>query len=246
MTTTPLLPTGAARPAVPCLTDEQERMVREYLPLAASLAMRYRGRSIAYDDLYQVACLGLVNAVRGFDPSRGVDFRGYAVPTIRGELRRHFRDAGWTIRPPRRIQELQPRLWEAEATLVQQLHRSPRPAEIADFLGVPEDDVVEALCVDGCFSPSSLDAPVTADRDSSIGDQEGGEDLAFDQSEATIMLAPAVRRLQARDRRIVQLRFFEGWTQQQIGEEIGVTQMQVSRLLNRILGDLRDTIGTPA
>ena len=219
-----------------------DEVVRLNMPLARMLANRYAGRGIAVDDLRQVAYLGLVKAVRGYDPERGREFLGYAVPTIRGELRRHFRDAGWVVRPPRRIQELQARLWAADAELTQTLHRSPTAAELADELGVPIDDVLESLSADGCFAPSSLDAPAVDSDSGSLAERLGDEDDEYGRCEARMMLAKAVRDLGERDRTIVRLRFFEGWTQQQIGEAVGVSQMQVSRLLTRILGDLRLSI----
>lgn len=219
-----------------------DEVIRLNMPLAKMLANRYAGRGIATDDLHQVAFLGLVKAVRGYDPERGREFLGYAIPTIKGELRRHFRDAGWTVRPPRRIQELQARLWAADAELTQILHRSPTAAELADALDVDVDDVIESLSADGCFAPSSLDAPAPDSESGSLAERLGGEDGEFDRCEARLMLARAVRDLGERDRTIVRLRFFEGWTQQQIGQEVGVTQMQVSRLLTRILGDLRQSI----
>lgn len=224
----------------------QDRVVRLNMPLAKMLANRYAGRGIATDDLHQVAYLGLVKAVRGYDPERGREFLGYAIPTIKGELRRHFRDAGWAVRPPRRIQELQARLWVADAELTQTLHRSPTAGELADELDVSVDDVVEALSADGCFAPSSLDAPAQDSETGSLAERLGGDDDEFDRCEARLMLAKAVRELGERDRTIVRLRFFEGWTQQQIGQEVGVTQMQVSRLLTRILADLRGSISGEA
>jgi len=212
------------------------------MPLARMLANRYAGRGIALDDLRQVAYLGLVKAVRGYDPERGREFLGYAIPTIKGEIRRHFRDAGWAVRPPRRIQELQARLWAAEAELTQVLHRSPTAAELADELEVSVEDVIESLSADGCFAPSSLDASAIDSEGGSLSDRLGGPDVEFDRCEARLMLAKAVQQLGERDRTIVRLRFVEGWTQQEIGAEVGVTQMQISRLINRILGDLREAI----
>jgi len=220
----------------------QEEVVRLNMPLARMLANRYAGRGIALDDLHQVAYLGLVKAVRGYDPTRGREFLGYAIPTIKGEIRRHFRDAGWAVRPPRRIQELQGRLWAADAELTQILHRSPTAAELAEELDVSVDDVIESLSADGCFAPSSLDAPAVDSETGSLAERLGGPDDEFDRCEARLMLSKAVRNLGERDRTIVRLRFFEGWTQQQIGEEVGVTQMQISRLITRILGDLRESI----
>jgi RNA polymerase sigma-B factor len=219
-----------------------DEVIRLNMPLARMLAHRYAGRGIATDDLRQVAYLGLVKAVRGYDPSRGREFLGYAIPTIRGEIRRYFRDAGWTVRPPRRIQELQARLWAADAELTQTLHRSPTATELAEALDVSVDDVVESLSADGCFAPSSLDAPSISSETGSLAERLGGPDTEFERCEARLMLARAVRDLADRDRTIVRLRFFEGWTQQQIGDEVGVTQMQISRLITRILSDLRVSI----
>jgi len=219
-----------------------DEVVRINMPLARMLANRYAGRGIATEDLRQVAYLGLVKAVRGYDPTRGREFLGYAIPTIRGEIRRYFRDAGWSVRPPRRIQELQARLWAADAKLTQSLHRSPTATELAAELAVSVEDVVESLSADGCFAPSSLDAPGVSSETGSLAERLGGPDAEFERSEALLMLARAVRSLGERDRTIVRLRFFEGWTQQQIGDEVGVTQMQISRLITRILGDLRESI----
>lgn len=208
------------------------------MPLARQLANRYGGRGIPLDDLQQVAYLGLVKAVHRFQPERNRDFPGYAVPTIRGELRKHFRDAGWVVRPPRRIQELQAKAWSVETELAQELGRMPTHEEVGERLGVGVEEVREANAADGCFTPSSLDAPAPGGH-SPLNDQQGEEDPAFATAEANVVLAPLVRRLGRRDRRILELRFFRGWTQEQIGEEVGVTQMQVSRLLSRILTDLR-------
>ena len=184
-------------------------------------------RGIGKDDLMQAAYVGLVKAVQGFDPSFERDFLSYAVPTVTGEVKRYFRDYGWTVRPPRRVQELQAQISRASSELSQTLHRSPKPSEVAEFLSVDVDSVIEALAADGCFTPASLDVPV------------GEDDADLGRAEARILLAPAVRRLAPRDRRILELRFFHGWTQEQIAGDIGVTQMQVSRLLARILSDLR-------
>jgi RNA polymerase sigma-B factor len=216
-----------------------DQVVTSHLSVATAIAARYRTRGIAAEDLQQVACLALVKAARGYDPEVGHDFLSYAVPTIRGEIKRHFRDLGWMVRPPRRIQELQARITAAEAELSQSLGRSPRPSEIAAHLGERADDVNEALATVGCFTPSSLDRPAGENGTMAISDLLGGEDIAQGAVEARTMLAPVVRRLAERDRRILLLRFFRGWTQQEIAEDIGVTQMQVSRLLTRILSDLR-------
>ncbi len=210
--------------------------------VATAIAGRYRTRGIATEDLQQVAYLALVKAAHGYDPEVGHDFLSYAVPTIRGEIKRHFRDLGWMVRPPRRVQELQARISTADAELSQWLGRSPRPSEIAARLGEDPDDVNEALATVGCFTPSSLDRPAGEDGTMTISDLLGGEEVALGAVEARAMLAPVVRRLSERDRRILLLRFFRGCTQQEIAEDIGVTQMQVSRLLTRIMSDLRTGI----
>jgi RNA polymerase sigma-B factor len=211
------------------------------LGLARAIASRYRRRGIGHEDLEQVANLALVKAANGFDPDSGHDFASYAVPTIRGEVKRYFRDHGWTVRPPRRIQELQARIGAAESELSFALGRSPRPSELARHLDEPVEEVMEALSTDGCFTPSSLDRPVGGESDTTLGDLLGAEQ-STDAVEARVVLAPVVRRLGERDRRILMLRFFRGWTQSEIARDIGVTQMQVSRLLSRILAELRDEL----
>jgi RNA polymerase sigma-B factor len=208
------------------------------------MAARYRNRGIDLDDLEQVALLGLTKAAQRFDPDAGHDFLSYAVPTIRGELRRHFRDAGWMVRPPRRVQDLQARIAGAQRELEAGLGRSPRPSEVAAHLEEDLTAVIEALSADGCFTPTSLDGAV-GDGSSTLGDLLGTEDRAIESAEARVVLDPVVRLLSDRDRRIVRLRFFDECTQQEIAEDIGLTQAQVSRVLTRILGDLRDQLGEP-
>jgi RNA polymerase sigma-B factor len=210
--------------------------------VANAVASRYMKRGINLDDLKQVAYVALVKAARGFDAQCGHEFLSYAVPTIRGEIKRHFRDQGWTVRPPRRIQELQMRIAVADNELAGRLGRSPRPSELSAHLDVDLEDVVEALSADGCFTPTSLDRPVGVDGDATIGDMLGGDDRGRDAAEARVVLRPVVRRLTERQRRILMLRFFRGWTQQEIAEDIGVTQMQVSRLLSQIMTELRDQL----
>ena len=217
-------------------------VVRINMGVAESVAKRFVHRGIEEEDLVQVAYTALIGAAHGFDPSRDQDFLSYAVPTIRGELKKHFRDRGWAVRPPRRIQEIQSRITRAEGHLAQNLGRQPRPSELAAHLGVEMDDVTEALAAGGCFAPSSLDRSVVGPGGAgfaTVGDLLGEEDRSQDAAEARVALAPVVRRLSERDRRILYMRFFEERTQQEIGEAIGVTQMQVSRLLARIMRDLR-------
>jgi RNA polymerase sigma-B factor len=220
-----------------------EEVVRINMRVAEAVSSRFRRRGVPDDDLAQVAYLGLVKAAQGFTPSFQRDFLAYAVPTIRGEVRRYFRDRAWTVRPPRRLQELQPRLAVAREELSQQLGRSPRPSEVADYLEVDPEEVIEALSTDGCFAPLSLDHPRGEDGVSTLGDIVGSEDGDVGAVEARHMLAPAIEALSERDRRILYLRFFAQQTQREIAEDIGVTQMQVSRLLGRILSDLRKVVG---
>jgi RNA polymerase sigma-B factor len=208
--------------------------------VAEAVAGRYRHRGIAQDDLNQVAFEGLTKAVTRFDPDLRNDLLTFAVPTIRGELQRYFRDQGWTVRPPRRIQETQGRAHTAVRDLEQSLGREPNNTEVADELGISTDDYGEAMAALGCFRPTSLDLPVGTDS-ATLGDllTDDGEEEAHEASDARVMLAPVVRRLSDRDRRILYLRFFEDLTQAEIGADLGVTQMQVSRLLSRILDNLR-------
>ncbi|MET0999305.1 MAG: sigma-70 family RNA polymerase sigma factor [Marmoricola sp.] len=218
-------------------------VIEMHLDLAHAEAARYRSRGIPLDDLRQVAALALTKATRGYDVTTGHDFLSYAVPTIRGELRKHFRDHGWMIRPPRRIQELQARINSAEAELSYQLGRSPQPVEIADFLGECTESVIEALASDGCFVPASLDHPAGGDGSTTLGELLPFDDTERRAAEARLMLRPVLRDLGERDRLILNMRFYEGLTQREIAARIGVTQMQVSRLLTRILGQLRNGVG---
>jgi RNA polymerase sigma-B factor len=209
--------------------------------VARTLAARHAGKGIPRDDLEQVAYLALTRAARNFDPAARSDFLSYAVPTIRGELKKHFRDHGWTVRPPRRIQEVQTRAIVERAELTQRLGRNPSLEEVADAVGEDTGVVREALSADGCFQPTSLDRPVGDDSATALGDliDGGADDEAHEAVEARVLLAPVVRRLSARDRRILRLRYFEGCTQQEIADDIGVSQMQVSRLITRIIRDIR-------
>jgi RNA polymerase sigma-B factor len=217
----------------------QDEVVVLNMGVARAIASRYRDRGISQEDLMQAAYVGLVKAVQGFDCTYERDFLSYAVPTVTGEVKRYFRDYGWTVRPPRRVQELQAQISRASSELAQDLHRSPKPSEIAKFLDIEVESVIEALAADGCFTPASLDVPVGEDGTTSLGELLGETDADLGRAEARILLGPAVRKLAVRDRRILELRFFHGWTQEQIAGDIGVTQMQVSRLLARILNDLR-------
>jgi RNA polymerase sigma-B factor len=220
----------------------EDRIVEVNMQVAVDVARRYRSRGVAIEDLEQVAYLGLVKAARGFDEDRATDFLSYAVPTIRGEVRRYFRDHGWVVRPPRPVQQAQSRITAVESDLCQTLGRAPRPSEIADQLGLDLDLVVEALAANGCFAPSSLDTSA-ADSESGIGDRLGDEDASFASAEARVALKPLLAHLDRRERVMLEMRFFKGATQAEIGEVLGITQMQVSRLLSALLARLRDEFG---
>src|SRR6478735_9171121 len=222
-------------------TAIDDELVRLNMRMAVDATRRFRGRGIATDDLEQVAYMGLVKAVKGFDPERGFDFLSFAIPTIRGEVRRHFRDLGWTVRPPRSIQETQSKIIACESELYQRHGRAPRPSEIAAFLGIEVESVIEALGASGCFAPISLDVAVTEDDDA-LHQRLGSMDEGFDHAEARAVLAPLLARLSPRERTIVEMRFFRGCTQSEIGREIGVTQMQVSRLLARLIARMREQL----
>lgn len=230
-------------------SDEQQReelvtdLIATNMPVARAIAASYRSRGLPLEDLEQVAYLALTKAARRFDATAGHAFLAFCVPTMRGEVRRYFRDHGWVVRPPRRIQELQSRVFRAQAELSFKLGRPPAAREVAEHLGEEIDHVLEAMDGQGCFTPASLDRPV-GDGDATLGDLLTAEKSIEESAEARVVLAPAVRRLSERDRRILQMRFFDGLTQREIAETIGVTQMQVSRLLTRIFGDLRKQLGS--
>jgi len=227
---------------------ERQRLVDEVivdnLDMARAIASRYANRGVAGDDLVQVASLALVRAANRFDPTMADDFRTFAVPTIRGEVKRYFRDHAWTVRPVRRVQEVQSLIQRHEAGTD---GRPQDPAEIAERLGLEVDDVREALGASGCFRPRSLDAPLRADSAETYGDLFVVDDFSeHEAAEARVLLRDLVKDLKPRERLILYLRFFEGRTQSEIGEEIGVTQMQVSRLLTGILGEMRERMRSRA
>lgn len=214
--------------------------------VAESIAGRYRQRGIESDDLVQVAYLGLVKAAQGYRVGEGPGFLAYAVPTISGEIKRHFRDFGWVVRPPRRLQELRSQVMTARADLQQVKGRPPTPQELAKAVGVSVEELSEAELADGCYSALSLDSPGRPGGTTVLADLLVDETDHFDHVERMEALRPALQRLTERDRQILLLRFVRGWTQDQIGQEIGVSQMQVSRLLTRILADLRRDLGDDA
>jgi RNA polymerase sigma-B factor len=225
-----------------------DALVLEHMFLAEAVARRFfRQRSVRDEDLVQVACIGLVKAARRFDPDRGTDFAAFAVPTISGEIKRHLRDHGWFVRPPRQVQDLRARISEAAPRLTHQLGRRPSLAELTEDLGETIAHVREALDCKNHLSPASLDVPVGDDHGSTMADLIPGRDDSWERAENAAVLWSALRSLPPRERRIVQLRFFEDRTQQEIAREVGVTQMQISRILTRTMRTLQDRIvnGSP-
>nr|MDT0656626.1 SigB/SigF/SigG family RNA polymerase sigma factor [Micromonospora sp. DSM 115978] len=242
---TDLLQAMAALPAKhPSRAALREKAIEAWLPLAQHLAHRYSGRGEPTDDLAQTAAVGLIKAVDKFDPSRGVDFAGYAIPTIIGELKRHFRDRTWDIRVPRRLQELRLSISEANSTLLQTLGRSPTVADIAAHLKLTEEEVLEGLEGARAYNAVSLSTPTgDGERATELGDMLGGEDGEFELAELRVALGPALATLDEREQKILTLRFYGNLTQSQIADQIGVSQMHVSRLLARALTKLRGQLG---
>jgi RNA polymerase sigma-B factor len=221
----------------------RDRLVDTHLPLATHLARRFDRRGEALDDLIQVASLGLLKAIDRFDPGRGLEFSTFAVPTIVGELKRHFRDRAWSVRLPRRLQELNLELGTALAELTHELRRSPTLPELAARVGESIDDVLEAMEAGLAYRSDSLDAPTAGGGDGDPGNpiasRLGTEDPMFQELIDHAEIHAVLNELPERERTIVVLRFFAGLTQAEIGERIGISQMHVSRLLTRTLEQLR-------
>jgi RNA polymerase sigma-B factor len=229
-------------------TRLRQELVLANVSVATSIALRYRGRGEPFEDLAQCAYLGLVNAANGFDPRRGPDFLSYAVPTVAGEVKRHFRDHTWLVRPPRRLLELRVEVMAASGRLAQELGHSPTVAEIGRELSISQDEVIECLASAQGYRARSLDAPLSSGSSGDGFGTNGGtafaevlgeDDARLDMVENRLVVKPLLARLPPRDRRLLVLWFFHGQTQAQIGEQIGVTQMQVSRLITRALRVLR-------
>ena len=223
----------------------REKLVDQYIGLVEFLARRFRNRGEPLEDLVQVGTIGLLKAIDRFDLDREVEFSTYATPTVVGELKRHFRDKGWAVRVPRRLQELHLELTKTVNRLGQELGRSPTVAEIAAAAGTSEEAVLEGLEIAQAYNFTSLDAPIDADDGGSttFADQLGSEDEQLENLEYRASLAPEMEKLPERERRILYLRFFKGMTQSEIAGRLGISQMHVSRLLNRTLMRLRDALG---
>ena len=231
--------TGAAR-----RTECRDALVHLHLPLVDHCARRFRNRGEPFDDLLQVGTIGLLKSIDRFDPERGVEFSTYATPTIIGEIKRYFRDKGWAIRVPRRLQELRMTIATATSDLSQSLGRSPTPREIGELIGVSVEEVMEGLESSNAYSTLSLDAGGDGSDEGgpSIMDAIGENDAALEHVEIRESIKPLLEQLPAREKQILMLRFFGGMTQSQIAAEIGVSQMHVSRLLNRTLEQLRESL----
>lgn len=219
----------------------RDELVTMNLPLVEHLARRFRERGEAHEDLVQVGTVGLIKSVDRFDAGRGVEFSTYATPTIVGEIKRHFRDKGWAVRVPRRLQELRLAITRATAELSQETGQSPTVAQLAEYLEITEDEVLEGLESAQAYATASLDAGSTAEGDDSLslGDTLGVTDEALEGVENRESLKPLLLALPERERRILMLRFFGNKTQSEIAEEIGISQMHVSRILAKTLAHLR-------
>ncbi len=220
----------------------RNQLVRMHLPLVEHLARRFRNRGEPLDDLTQVATIGLIKSVDRFDVERGVEFSTYATPTVVGEIKRHFRDKGWAVRVPRRLQELRLALTTATGELSQRHGRAPTVHELAEHLKISEEEVLEGLESANAYSTLSLDVPDTDDESPAVADTLGSEDEALEGVEYRESLKPLLEQLPPREKTILLLRFFGNMTQSQIAQEVGISQMHVSRLLARTLAQLRDKL----
>ncbi|MGV9313528.1 RNA polymerase sigma factor SigF [Streptomyces sp. NPDC003691] len=222
-------------------TYVRDTLIELNLPLVRYAAARFRSRNEPMEDIVQVGTIGLIKAIDRFDCERGVEFPTFAMPTVVGEIKRFFRDTSWSVRVPRRLQELRLALTKASDELSQRLDRSPTVPELAAVLGVSEEEVVDGLAVGNAYTASSLDSPSPEDDggEGSLADRLGYEDSALEGVEYRESLKPLLAKLPPRERQIIMLRFFANMTQSQIGEEVGISQMHVSRLLTRTLAQLR-------
>jgi RNA polymerase sigma-B factor len=226
-------------------TRAREEIVLRCCPLADRLARHFDGRGENLDDLVQVARVGLIQAVNRFDPDNGASFVAFAVPTIMGELRRHFRDYGWKVHVPRSIRDIRQQIKGVTTELTQRLGRTPNTAELAAELSVAPEQIAEGLLAANAYQPQSLDTPVVDNDENpqSLADLLGELDDGFDRVTERESVKPALAALPDRERRILYLRFFAAKTQRQIADTIGVSQMHVSRILDRTLRDIREQVG---
>lgn len=224
--------------------DAREKLVMSHLNLVRFLANKFKNRGEPIDDLMQVGYLGLLKAIDRFDPARGLEFTTYATPTIMGEIKRHFRDKGWSVRVPRRLQELSAKVNQATDELTTELQRSPTVEEIARYLDATVDEVLEAMESSSAYSSVPLEAPGSPDSDDapSVLDRYASEDSELAFTDDRLVIEEALAGFSPREREVIELRFVKGMTQIEIAQKLGISQVQVSRLLRRTLKKIQDKI----
>lgn len=224
--------------------EAREQLVMSHLNLVRFLANKFKNRGEPLDDLVQVGYLGLLKAIDRFDPDRGLEFTTYATPTILGEIKRHFRDKGWSVRIPRRLQELSAKINQATDTLTTQFQRSPTIQEIADYLDASVDEVLEAMESSSAYSSVPLEGTGSSENDDapSVIDRYGSEDNELAFTDDRLVIEEALKGFSPREREVIELRFLKGMTQIEIAEQLGISQVQVSRLLRRTLKKIQDKI----
>lgn len=224
--------------------EAREQLVMSHLNLVRFLANKFKNRGEPLDDLVQVGYLGLLKAIDRFDPDRGLEFTTYATPTILGEIKRHFRDKGWSVRVPRRLQELSAKVNQATDSLTTQLQRSPTIQEIADYLDASVDEVLEAMESSSAYSSVPLEGTGSSENDDapSVIDRYGSEDNELAFTDDRLVIEEALKGFSPREREVIELRFLKGMTQIEIAEQLGISQVQVSRLLRRTLKKIQDKI----
>lgn len=224
--------------------EAREQLVMSHLNLVRFLANKFKNRGEPLDDLVQVGYLGLLKAIDRFDPDRGLEFTTYATPTILGEIKRHFRDKGWSVRIPRRLQELSAKVNQATDTLTAQFQRSPTIQEIADYLDASVDEVLEAMESSSAYSSVPLEGTGSSENDDapSVIDRYGSEDNELAFTDDRLVIEEALKGFSPREREVIELRFLKGMTQIEIAEQLGISQVQVSRLLRRALKKIQDKI----
>ena len=245
-----LLALNALPPGDPARAAARASAIEWYLPLAGHLARRYAGRGEPLGDLSQVATIGLIKAIDRYDASRNVPFASYATPTILGEIKRYFRDVTWTIRVPRRLQEARVELAKATEELRSRLGRTPTTRELSELMCLTEEEVIEARKASNGYTSSSLDAALSSDAgaegETVLADVIGSDDPGLELVDDLSSLAPLIAQLDERERKIIHMRYVEERTQAEIGEELGISQMHVSRLISRMLRRLRAGLLDPA
>ena len=224
--------------------DAREQLVMSHMNLVTFLANKFKNRGEPLDDLMQVGYLGLLKAIDRFDPERGLEFTTFATPTILGEIKRHFRDKGWSVRVPRRLQELSAKVNQATDKLTNELQRSPKVEEIAEYLDVTVDEVLEAMESSSAYTSVPIEAPGASDSDDapSILDRYADDDNELDFTDDRLVIEEAIRDFSPREREVIELRFVKGMTQIEIAKKLGISQVQVSRLLRRTLKKVQDKI----